>query len=76
MVCAVSDESGREFSEPAPIETDPERGYAYTAVFEAPDGGILLAYCAGGGTDGGMLNRLRITKWRLLQEEPQGDPQR
>ena len=65
LVCAFSDQGGRDFCDPIPIETDPDSGYAYTAVFEAPDGGILLAYSAGGGTDGGMLNRLRITKLRF-----------
>lgn len=68
LVCALSDENGRDFCAPAAIETDPGCGYAYTAIFEAPNGGILLAYSAGGPADGGMLNRLRITKLRLQPE--------
>lgn len=50
--------SGRE------IENDACRGYAYTAIHELADGSVLLAYCAGGPEDGGMLNRLRIKKLR------------
>lgn len=50
--------SGRE------IENDESRGYAYTAIHELADGSVLLAYCAGGPEDGGMLNRLRIKKLR------------
>ena len=50
--------SGRE------IENDTCRGYAYTAIHELADGSVLLAYCAGGPEDGGMLNRLRIKKLR------------
>lgn len=44
------------------IENDESRGYAYTAIHELADGSVLLAYCAGGVSDGGMLNRLRIKK--------------
>lgn len=61
-MAAVNIEDGRtpEFRE---IENDPERGYAYTAIHETPGGEVLLAYCAGGVADGGMLNRLRIKKF-------------
>lgn len=44
------------------IENDESRGYAYTAIHELADGSVLLAYCAGEVSDGGMLNRLRIKK--------------
>ena len=65
LVCALGEADGRTFGAPIPLETDPDSGYAYTSIFEAPDGGVLLAYCAGGKNDGGMLNRLRISKLRF-----------
>lgn len=58
---AISEDDGKTFCPPIDIETDPEHGFCYTAIFETQDG-ILLAYCAGGVDDGACLNRLRITK--------------
>lgn len=62
LVYAVSTDEGQNWSEPIAIETDENSGYCYVAIHEAADGGILLAYCAGGTIDGSTLNRLRIRK--------------
>lgn len=61
LVCSVSSDEGKTWSEPVAIEDDPTAGYCYTAMhFNGDD--LLLAYCAGGNGDGGCLNRLRIRK--------------
>lgn len=62
LVYAISTDEGKNWSEPIAIETDENSGYCYVAIHEAADGGILLAYCAGGPIDGSTLNRLRIRK--------------
>ena len=62
LVYAISSDEGKNWSEPIAIETDENSGYCYVAIHEAADGGILLAYCAGGPIDGSTLNRLRIKK--------------
>ena len=62
LVCAFSEDDGKSFCEPIVIDDDPDRGFAYTAIFETEDGGILLGFCAGGVGDTGMLDRLRIVK--------------
>lgn len=51
------------WSQPREIEGNDGRdaGYCYTAIHFVP-GGVLLAYCAGGAADHGMLNRLRVRK--------------
>jgi len=49
------------WSEPVAIETSPECGFCYTAIFSDKDV-TLLAYCAGSKADGICLNRLRIVK--------------
>ena len=59
LVYAVSCDNGITFSEPVPIETDPESGFCYCSIHETDDG-ILLAYYAGSRTDGSLFNRLRI----------------
>lgn len=61
---AISRDGGNTFSKPIAIETDPNRGFCYTAIHETKNG-ILLAYCAGGVEDGDCRNRLRITKLYL-----------
>ena len=61
-VSAISS-NDKDFSNPYPIETEKEKGYAYTSLIETKDGDLLIAYCAGGEEDGYfMLNRLRIRK--------------
>ena len=51
-----------DFYKPITIESDPNSGYAYTAICELPDKSVLLGYCAGGEGDVLMLNRLRVRK--------------
>ena len=62
LAVAISRDDGASFTPYATVEEEPDHGYCYTAIHETPDGGILLAYCAGGPTDGGTLNKLRIQK--------------
>jgi hypothetical protein len=61
---AISRDGGKTFSKPIDIETDPNRGFCYTAIHQTKDA-ILLAYCAGGIEDNDCRNRLRITKLYL-----------
>lgn len=61
LVCAISPDDGRSWQEPLVLEDDPASGYCYTAIHFLEDA-LLLAYCAGGPSDGGCLNRLRIRK--------------
>lgn len=65
LIASRSLDGGKTFLEPFVLEDDPLCGYAYTAIRELSDGAVLLAYSAGGGTDGGMLNRLRIARLSL-----------
>ena len=65
LVYAFSTDEGKSWSEPIAIETDENSGYCYVAIHEVTDGGILLAYCAGGPVDGSTLNRLRIRKLHI-----------
>ncbi len=62
LAIAISRDDGKTFTDYQAAEDDPDHGYCYTAIHEAPDGNILLAYCAGGPEDGGTLNKLRIKK--------------
>ena len=62
FVMAESTDEGASWSEPEIIESDPECGYCYPAVFFTEDHALLLAYCAGGPEDGSCLSRLAITK--------------
>ncbi len=65
LVWAVSNDEGETWSEPKLIEGDPGVGYCYPAVFFTKDQGMLVAYCAGGPTDGDCLARLTIKKIAL-----------
>ena len=65
LVYAFSTDEGKSWSDPVAIETDENSGYCYVAIHEVTDGGILLAYCAGGPVDGSTLNRLRIRKLHI-----------
>lgn len=47
LVLATSKDEGATWSQNHAIETDPERGFCYTAIHETEDA-ILLAYCCGG----------------------------
>ncbi len=61
LVCRLSRDDGRTWSDPITIEDDPERGYCYTSLFETSDGALLAAYCRGIRTQG-QLNELGILK--------------
>ena len=67
LVCAISKDDGKSWSEPDIIENDPQAGYCYTAICETEDA-LLLGYCAGTIKDKSCLNRLRI---RRIEEERQ-----
>jgi sialidase-1 len=45
---AVSSDDGKRWGPVADIETDPTRGFCYTAIHFTEDA-VLLAYCCGGG---------------------------
>ncbi len=48
---AISRDDGRTWQPAEDIETDPERGFCYTAIHFTGDA-VLLAYCCGGGKRG------------------------
>ena len=47
MSCAISKDDGMTWQSHQAIETDPERGFCYTAIHSAEEA-LLLAYCCGG----------------------------
>lgn len=61
LVVATSKDDGNAWSDYKYIEDDPNRGYCYTSMHFTNDS-LLLAYCAGGEEDKGILNKLRIKK--------------
>ncbi len=63
LVRALSDDGGKTWHSQQLIESDPDGWYCYTAIYFLKDS-ILLAYCAGDKTVGG-LNRLRIRRMKL-----------
>ena len=65
LTLAISSDNGKSFPQIINLETEKQRGYCYTAIHETTDNSILLAYCAGGIEDGGILCRLRIRKISL-----------
>lgn len=60
LVSALSDDGGRTWHSAKVIEPNPDGWYCYTAIHFVKDA-VLLAYCAGDKTIGG-LNRLRIRR--------------
>lgn len=65
LVYSLSKDNGITWSDPMPIEDDPDAGYCYTAILPM-DNAVLLAYCAGTEADlGSCLNRLRIRRLQL-----------
>jgi sialidase-1 len=60
LVSAISKDGGASWSPSRLIESDPEGGFCYTAIYFVDDA-VLLAYCAG-DTKIGTLNRLRIRR--------------
>ena len=61
LVTAISRDEARTWQRHRLIEDSPSDGYCYTAIHFVDDA-VLLAYCAGGGDTGGVLNRLRIRR--------------
>lgn len=61
LVAALSRDEGRTWSAGRLLETDPTRGFCYTAV-HAVDDAVLLAYCCGGGKRGAVLQDLCIRR--------------
>lgn len=68
LALRLSRDDGQTWDDPVLLESDPCRGYCYTAILEEAPGRLLLAYCAGGLEDGSCLARLRIA--RLCLDEP------
>ncbi len=66
LVMIRSLDNGRTWERKRPVllETDPERGYCYTAMEFLPGGELLLAYCCGRQLDG--CNNLQDLKIRKL----------
>ena len=65
LVIMRSVDNGRSWERKRPVllETDPERGYCYTAMEFSGGGELLLAYCCGRQLDGNNnLQDLRIRK--------------
>ena len=65
FVLRKSTDDGRTWGVPTVIESDPERGYCYPAMFFTNDSAMLCAYCRGGQADKACLNRLGIMKIKL-----------
>ena len=53
---------GVHFGEPVVLESDPDRGFCYPAVFFPDAHSMLLAYCSGGRADGACLCRTTIRR--------------
>ncbi len=59
LTCAVSRDEGKTWEHVQDLESDPERGFCYTAILFRDDE-VVLAYCAG-LYDTGILNDLKVT---------------
>jgi Neuraminidase (sialidase) len=71
LVVAISDNEGKTWKHHKLLESDPLRGYCYTAIHFAGDA-VLLAYNCG-GVGGGVLQDLcirRVTIEELYANEP------
>lgn len=70
LVTAISQDEGKTWTHHRRLETDPERGFCYTAIHALPDA-VLLAYCCGVEKTG-QLRDLCIRKvpmeWFYKQE--------
>ena len=62
LVMSISTDNGENFPALITLEDDETRGFCYAAIHETRDGGLLLAYCAGGLEDRNCLRRLWIRK--------------
>ena len=62
LVIRKSTDDGHSFGELNVIESDPTRGYCYTAIFKTNDEHLLIGYCRGDAADGNTLCRTGIAK--------------
>lgn len=62
IVYASSEDDGVTWSEYTVLEDDEERGYCYPAMFFTEDDAMLVAYSAGGPSDGDWISRLNMKK--------------
>ncbi len=61
LVCAISRDEGATWEHHQLLETDPERGFCYTAIHFTNEA-VLLAYCCGGGQHSQVLQDLCIRR--------------
>jgi hypothetical protein len=61
LAAATSADDGETWGTPVLLETDPARGFCYTALHVVEDA-VLLAYCCGGGSRGAVLQDLCIRR--------------
>lgn len=66
LTAAISHDDGLSWKHHKLIETSPTHGFCYTAIHFVEDA-VLLAYCAGGASTGGVLNRLRMRRIALSE---------
>jgi hypothetical protein len=64
LVCAISRDEGRTWGGHKLLESDPSRGFCYTAIHFTDDA-ALLAYCCGGGGRSAVLQDLRVRRVAL-----------
>lgn len=64
LSCAISSDEGQTWHNHFALETDPDRGYCYTAIHFVGDA-VLFAYCAGGPDPEISLQTLRIRRISL-----------
>ena len=63
-MAAISKDDGQTWSRGKLLESDPARGFCYTAIHPMDDA-ILLAYCCGGGKKSAVLQDLCIRRVTL-----------
>jgi len=73
LVAAISRDDARTWERHKLIESDPQRGFCYTAIHDT-GAAVLLAYCCGGGDRGAVLQDLCIRRVTLdwLYGQPRG----
>ncbi|MCE9590838.1 MAG: glycoside hydrolase [Planctomycetes bacterium] len=61
LVSAISRDEGKTWKHHKLLESSPEHGFCYAAIYFADDA-LLLAYCSGGKTTKMVLDRLRMRR--------------
>jgi sialidase-1 len=61
LASAISTNDGKTWKKHKLLEPDPNHGYCYTAIEFLGDH-VLLAYCSGGITTAGILDRLTVSR--------------